>query len=67
MDVNQGNDKRPKRFVLDKTTTVQGHVAAWTTASVDYQPDANGKMVALSITEQSPQEKQPWGSSEPVQ
>ena len=40
MDVNQGSDKRPMRFVVDKTTTVQGHVAAGTTASVDYQPDA---------------------------
>ena len=51
MDVSQGNDKRSMRFVLDKTTTVQGRVAAGTTASVDYQPDANGQIVALSITE----------------
>jgi hypothetical protein len=55
MDVNQGNDKRPMRFVVDKGTTVQGHVAAGTTASVDYQPDANGQLVALSVTEQSAQ------------
>lgn len=55
MDVTQGNDKRPMRFVVDKGTTVQGHVAAGTTASVDYQPDTNGQLVALSVTEQSPQ------------
>jgi hypothetical protein len=43
------------RFVVDKGTTVQGHVAAGTIASVDYQPDANGQMVALSVSEQSGQ------------
>ena len=55
MDVAQGNDKKPMRFVVDKGTTVQGHVAAGTTASVDYQPDTNGQLVALSVTEQSAQ------------
>jgi hypothetical protein len=55
MDVNQGNDKRPMRFVVDKTTTVQGHVAAGTTASVDYQPDSSGQLVALTVKEQSQQ------------
>ncbi|MGA7792729.1 MAG: hypothetical protein WCA19_06785 [Candidatus Acidiferrales bacterium] len=55
MDVNQGNDKRPMRFVVDKGTTVQGHVAAGTTASVDYQADGSGQLVALSVTEQSAQ------------
>jgi hypothetical protein len=55
MDVNQGNDKRPMRFIVDKGTTVQGHVAAGTTASVDYQSDANGQLVALSVSEQSQQ------------
>jgi hypothetical protein len=55
MDVNQGSDKHPMRFVVDKTTTVQGHVAAGTTASVDYQPDSNGQLVALSVKEQSQQ------------
>jgi predicted peptidase len=58
LDVNQGNDKHPMRFVVDKTTTVQGHVAAGTTASVDYQPDANGQLVALSVKEQSQQSQQ---------
>jgi hypothetical protein len=57
LDVNQGNDKRPMRFVVDKTTTVQGHVAAGTTASVDYQPDANGQLVALTVKEQSEQSR----------
>jgi hypothetical protein len=55
MDINQGNDKRPMRFVVDKSTTVQGHVAAGSTASVDYQPDSNGQMVALSVKEESAQ------------
>ena len=55
MDVNQGNDKRPMRFVVDKGTTVQGHVAAGTTASVDYQPDASGQLVALAVKEESAQ------------
>jgi predicted peptidase len=55
MDVAQGNDKKPMRFVVDKGTTVQGHVAAGTTASVDYQPDSSGQLVALSVTEQSAQ------------
>ena len=55
MDVNQGSDKRPMRFVVDKTTTVQGHVSAGTTASVDFQPDANGQLVALTVKEQSAQ------------
>jgi hypothetical protein len=55
MDVNQGNDKHPMRFVVDKSTTVQGHVAAGSTASVDYQPDPSGQMVALSVKEQSQQ------------
>jgi hypothetical protein len=55
MDISQGNDKRPMRFVVDKGTTVQGHVAAGTTASVDYQSDGNGQLVALAVTEQSAQ------------
>jgi hypothetical protein len=55
MDIPQGGDKRPMRFVVDKGTTVQGHVAAGTTASVDYQPDASGRFVALTVTEQSAQ------------
>lgn len=55
MDVNQGNDKHPMRFVVDKGTTVQGHVAAGSTASVDYQSDANGQLVALTVKEQSAQ------------
>jgi hypothetical protein len=55
MDVNQGNDKHPMRFVVDKGTTVQGHVAAGSTASVDYQSDANGQLVALSVKEQAAQ------------
>jgi hypothetical protein len=55
MDVNQGSDKQQMRFVVDKTTTVQGHVAAGTTASVDYQPDPNGQLVALSVKEVSQQ------------
>lgn len=58
MDVNQGNDKHPMRFVVDKTTTVQGHVAAGTTASVDYHPDANGQLVASSVKEQPQQSQQ---------
>jgi predicted peptidase len=55
MDVNQGNEKHPMRFVVDKGTTVQGHVAAGSTASVDYQSDANGQLVALTVKEQSAQ------------
>ena len=58
MDVSQGESKKPMRFVVDKTTTVQGHVAAGTTASVDYQSDANGQLVALSVKEESPQSQQ---------
>jgi len=55
MEVNQGNDKHPMRFVVDKNTTVQGHVSAGTTASVDFQPDANGQLVGLTVKEQSAQ------------
>ena len=55
LEVNQGSDKHPMRFVVDKTTTVQGHVAAGTTASVDYQPDQSGQLVALTVKEQSQQ------------
>lgn len=55
MDVSQGSDKRPMRFVVDKTTTVQGHVAAGTTASVDYQPDSSGQLVALTVKEETGQ------------
>ena len=51
MDVNQ----KPMRFVVDKGTTVQGHVAAGSTASVDYQSDGNGQLVALSVKEQAAQ------------
>jgi hypothetical protein len=58
MDVNQGNDKHPMRFVVDKSTTVQGHVAAGSTASVDYQPDSSGQNVALSVREESAQQTQ---------
>jgi hypothetical protein len=57
MDVNQGADKQQMRFLVDKTTTVQGHVAAGTTASVDYQPDSNGQLVALSVKEVSQQSR----------
>ncbi len=55
LDVNQGGDKQQMRFVVDKNTTVQGHVAAGTTANVDYQPDSNGQLVALSVKEVSQQ------------
>lgn len=55
MDVNQGSDKKPMRFVVDKSTTVQGHVAAGSTASVDYQSEANGQLVALSVKEEASQ------------
>ena len=55
MDVSQGDEKKPMRFVVDKGTTVQGHVAAGSTASVDYQADANGQLVALTVKEQSAQ------------
>jgi predicted peptidase len=55
MDINQGNDKRPMRFVVDKNTTVQGRVGAGTTASVDYQPDSSGQLVALLVKEESAQ------------
>jgi hypothetical protein len=55
VDVAQGNEKKPMRFVVGKETTVQGHVAAGTTASVDFQPDANGQLVALSVKEQTAQ------------
>lgn len=55
LDIGQGSDKKPMRFVVDKTTTVQGHVSAGTTASVDYQPDANGQLVALAVKEESAQ------------
>jgi hypothetical protein len=55
MNVSQGSDKQQMRFVVDKTTTVQGHVAVGTTASVDYRPDANGQFLALSVKEQSQQ------------
>jgi hypothetical protein len=53
MDVNQGSDKHNMRFVVDKNTTVQGHVGAGTMASVGYQPDANGQLVAVTVTEES--------------
>jgi predicted lipoprotein len=55
MDVNDNGDKHQMRFVVDKGTTVQGHVAAGSSASVDYQADANGQLVALMVKEQSQQ------------
>jgi hypothetical protein len=55
VEVTQGPDKRPMRFVVGKETTVQGHVAAGTMASVDYQPDASGQLVALAVKEQTAQ------------
>lgn len=58
MDVNIGSGTHPMRFVVDKGTTVQGHVAAGSNASVDYQSDANGQLVALSVKEQSSQSPQ---------
>ncbi len=58
MDVKQGDEKHPMRFVVDKNTTVQGHVAAGSTASVDYQPDSNGQNVALAVKEESQQQQQ---------
>jgi hypothetical protein len=57
IDVSLGSDKRAMRFVVDKTTTVQGRVSAGTTASVDYQPDANGQLVALTVKEESEQSR----------
>jgi hypothetical protein len=55
LEVSQGSDNRPMRFVVDKNTTVQGHVASGSTASVDYQPDANGQLIALAVKEESAQ------------
>ena len=61
LEVN-GEGKSKMDFVVDKNTTVQGHVGAGSTASVDYQSDANGQMVALNVTEQQsgqqPQQQQ---------
>lgn len=57
IDISQGSDKHPMRFVVDKTTTVQGHVAAGTTASVDYQADGSGQLVALTVKEESEQSR----------
>ncbi len=57
MDVNDNGDKHQMRFVVDKGTTVQGHVAAGSTASVDYQGDANGQLVALTVKEESQQSR----------
>jgi hypothetical protein len=58
LEVNQGSDKHPMRFVVDKGTTVQGHVSAGTVASVDYQPDGSGQLVALTVKEQAQQQQQ---------
>lgn len=55
VDIGQGNDKKSMRFVVDKNTTVQGHVSAGTTASVDYQADESGQLVALTVSEQNSQ------------
>jgi hypothetical protein len=57
MDIKQGDEKKPMRFVVDKNTTVQGHVAAGSMASVDYQPDPNGQNVALSVKEEQQQQQ----------
>jgi hypothetical protein len=54
VDISQGGDKQPMRFVVDKNTTVQGHVAAGSLASVDYQADGSGQLVALAVREESP-------------
>jgi multidrug efflux pump subunit AcrA (membrane-fusion protein) len=54
LDISQGSDKQqPMHFVVDKNTTVQGHVAAGSMASVDYQADSGGQLVALSVKEES--------------
>ncbi|HWF14142.1 MAG TPA: hypothetical protein VG272_10435 [Candidatus Acidoferrales bacterium] len=58
VEVTQGSDKKPMRFVVGKETTVQGHVAAGSMASVDYQSDASGQLVALSVKEQTAQQPQ---------
>lgn len=56
MNVSQGSSSnQPMRFVVDKNTTVQGHVAAGTTANVDYQSDGSGQLVAVSVREASQQ------------
>jgi len=55
MNVDIGKGTQPMRFVVDKGTTVQGHVAAGSNASVDYQSDSNGELVALSVKEQPSQ------------
>jgi hypothetical protein len=55
VDVAQGNEKKPMRFIVGKETTVQGHVVAGSMASVDYQADTNGQLVALSVKEQTAQ------------
>ena len=55
MDVNDGNNTHSMQFVLDEKTQVQGRVGVGTTATVQYQPTADGKNLALNIAPQSPQ------------
>ena len=57
IDINQGSEKQTMHFVVDKNTTVQGHVATGTTAAVDYQEGANGQLVAVNVAEQGSQSK----------
>src|SRR5262249_24885695 len=53
VEVTQSGKPQTMQFVVDKGTTVQGHVGAGSVATVEYQPGSNGQFVAVTVTEKN--------------
>ena len=59
VEVNDGNAKHEMQFVLDGNTQVQGKVSVGTDATVEFQPTADGRNLAVTITPRPSQSPAP--------
>ena len=55
LEVNDKGSKHVMQFLVDGNTQVQGRVTVGTDAVVQYQPTSDGKLVALSVAQQTGQ------------
>lgn len=59
VEVNEGNAKRSMEFLIDGNTQVQGRVGVGTDATIEFQPNPDGKLVAVSIAPRTAQSPSP--------
>ena len=52
VEVSNGSDKQTLKFVVDKNTEVEGHVAPGTMVLVEYQPGDGGQNLCVKVSAQ---------------